>query len=160
MSPWKRLLLRLLAGTFLLTSFSSRAASTILTEPDFNALKAAIASSTEVRLAFDGTIQFPSQIPITKQVKVDGSGRSVTFSGGGRQFFCVTNGDLTLTGITLTGGFTPSLGPGSPGLGGAIFITNGTLRLNSCNLIGNRAQGGVANFTQDNPFCRNHNTFG
>ena len=143
MSPPKRLLLIPVAAVSVLFTQPSTAAATIVSTPDYTQLLAAINSSTNIQLAFDGTIQFPAPIHINKSVEIDASGRNIIFDGAGAsQFFRVTtNGALTLKSITLQNGSTTNTEIGSSGYGGAIVVTNAVLSLINCTLNNNWARG-------------------
>lgn len=118
------------------------AAPAILTTPDYNALVNAIQSNSEVRLAFDGVVQFPQPISLSKKVSLDASGHSVTFQGAGSQFFQLTAGaDLSISSIAIRGGITPNSDIGSIGFGGAIWMVNSSLTLLNCVLSSNVARG-------------------
>ena len=137
----KRLAAWILA-TFGLFAPIPQAVAATLSSPDFATLSAAIATDTTVRLSFDGVIQFPTPIHVNKSVVIDGSGHSIAFDGrNANQLFIVTNGNLTLSSVTLRNASTPNSEVGRSGYGGAIYVSNGTLVLSNCIATGNQARG-------------------
>lgn len=137
-SKWLAALLLVAISKFV----ASSAATVTVSSPNFQALTNAVATSTNIQLAFNGTISFPSAITIDRPISIDASNYSVIFQGAGDRFFYIANGgDLTLSSVTLSGGSSPNREPGSSAFGGAILLTNSSLTMNNCRLVANVAQG-------------------
>ncbi len=100
----------------------------------------------------------PTALFVTTPVTVQGSGQTIARDRSGsapaefRLFAVSPTGDLTLAGLTLTGGLARGGaggrgdvgggGGGAAGLGGAVY-NQGTLRVFGCALTGNTAVGGA-----------------
>src|SRR5581483_10357972 len=135
----------------------------VITSPNIVSLQAALDSGGDVQLNFTGTITTTNPLEVVFDTTLDGSGGSVTLSGGAsNRVFNVEPGvTLTLinviisggnavgaTGTTGTQGSNGALngnpggngGNGTDGLGGAIY-NQGTLIIKNCILTGNGATG-------------------
>lgn len=87
---------------------------TTVTNLDMAAIRTAIQSGGTVRLAFDGIVPLSEPFVIQRNVTIDGTGRRITFDGGGAvRHFVVTNGaSLTLQNLQLVHGrFIGANGP-------------------------------------------------
>ena len=110
------------------------------------------AAGDTVTFGCSGTITLTSTIALNQNVTIDGSGQSVTISGGGSvQVFSVSsNANVTLNLLTIANGnnpFIPNSFDGSGGAGGGIE-NNGTLTVSNSTLSGNhagQAGGGIYN---------------
>ncbi|MEY2977546.1 MAG: hypothetical protein ACO31I_02465 [Prochlorotrichaceae cyanobacterium] len=72
-----------------------------------------------------------------------GSGTTTINAGGIDRVFQVLGGsNLTISGVTVTGGVTPSLNPFTGDLGGGIYVQDGTLIANSIVVDANQATNG------------------
>ena len=84
-------------------------------------------------------------VVLTGSNTLNGGGSIVDGASDSTGYFLMGPGDLNFSNVTLqnftTVGATGS--GGGAGLGGAIFITNGSLTLSNVNLIGNIAKGGT-----------------
>jgi hypothetical protein len=108
-------------------------------------LIAALQGGGTVTFAISGTIVLTQTITITNDVILDGTGNSITISGGGAvQLFKLPAGlNLTLRNLTLANGldngdyyvFDNILAPG-PAFGGAVY-TLGNLDVESCTFANN-----------------------
>jgi len=98
-------------------------------------LRTALNGGGTVTFACDGTITLSSPITITNDTVLDGSGRSVTVSGGGtvRVFNVSTGVSFTVINVGIANGQSIS--------GGGFFNDGGNLRLVSCLLSNNTALG-------------------
>ncbi len=123
-------------------------------------LRAAIGAGGLVTLCCNGTITLTNVIEITHDVALDARGRDVVISGGNTvRLFNVSPGvRFSVTNLTLANGRIVGLkgtnglnqpppvgypsGPGSPGLGGAIFNDGGMVELAFTSLTNNYAVGG------------------
>src|SRR5688500_13489998 len=136
------------AAILRLTDFECTGAN-VVTEPNEQALRNAVAIGGHVKLCFNGTITVTQAITITKDVALDATARLVTISGNNatRIFNVETNVTLALTNLTLTGGMhrgSDRPNGGLPGYGGAIWNHGGTLVISHCALTNNVAFGGNA----------------
>jgi hypothetical protein len=126
---------------------------------DPNSLRGAIAATAAggtVNFApgLSGTITLTAaaggQIALTKSVTITGPGAGViTVSGNNasRIFFSNTAGlNLSISGLTLTGGNTTGSGNWPAGNGGAIRENGDNLTLTACTLTGNTAANNVAGY--------------
>src|SRR5688500_11391406 len=134
------------AAILRLTDFECTGAN-VVTEPNEQALRNAVAIGGHVKLCFNGTITVTQAITITKDVALDATARLVTISGNNatRIFNVETNVTLALTNLTLTGGMhrgSDRPNGGLPGYGGAIWNRGGTLVISHCVLSNNVAIGG------------------
>ncbi|MFT6179564.1 MAG: sugar lactone lactonase YvrE [Akkermansiaceae bacterium] len=96
-------------------------------------------------------VELQSELVVDKAVMVDGGSLAdgVPVSGGGitRLFRVTASGDLTLRGLTLSGGNGAS--SVQSGQGGAI-LNDGTLTVSGCTLTGNTATAGGAIYNKGN----------
>jgi hypothetical protein len=77
----------------------------ILSSPDYAELKNAVQAGGYVRLDFDGTVSFPAEISVSKDVEIDGSGRNITFDGRSmNRLFSVSAAHLKLRTLALANG--------------------------------------------------------
>jgi hypothetical protein len=98
----------------------------------------------------------PTAFVVTGDVTIDGSGQLIQRDASAanfRLFFVAPGAHLTLDDLQLSGGVAQGrngglgdsfggAGGGAAGLGGAIFVEQGTLTLTACTLNGNKAIGG------------------
>ncbi len=126
------------------------AATDVVTTCDEATLRSVIASALPgdtVTFGCSGTIGLTSGgggvITLAKNLTIDGSGRSVTVSGGGSvQVFSVSSGaTVTLNGLTITGGHVSAYGGGVMNRG-HLTVSNSTVTGNSTGAYG----GGISNF--------------
>ena len=112
-------------------------------------LRAAIAQGGTVDFACDGTITLTNTIQVTNAVAIDGTGRQVVISGGGRvRLFQVNTGvvfsarHLTFSDGRDQGGIATSPLGGGDGRGAGFLILGGSLNLVDCSLSNHVAEGG------------------
>ncbi len=134
------------------------------------ALRAAMAGPGPVTFACDGTITLTNTLTISSNIVLDGSGHTITISGGNsvRLFTVSSNVTFSVLNLTIANGlapdgqggailnaggvlnatncaFTGNLATnvsGGPAQGGAIFSANGQVALYHCTFTGNAASGG------------------
>src|SRR5438874_12207421 len=136
----------LVVADALLSSLPVFAAGQLFTCNESN-LDTALSSGGLVRFHCDGSIVFSSTKTITGNTFIDANGHNVIFDGNDtRRLFIVNSGaNLTLQGLTLTGGrdfgadgITPSAGQG-----GSLY-NSGTVVINRCVFSNNQVRGGSA----------------
>lgn len=125
------------------------------TEVDF---RAAVNSNQVIRIVCDGTITLTSPLVIASTKVIDGTGHSVTLSGGNttRLFEVIPGGDLTFSNLTITQGRVqgtngnaaqemPRIPPqnGQSVEGGAITVSNAYLKAFNCVFTSCSANGGT-----------------
>ncbi|HEY3855704.1 MAG TPA: immunoglobulin domain-containing protein [Verrucomicrobiae bacterium] len=106
-------------------------AQTIVSNLDGAGFTAVAQAGGTVTFATDGVIVLTNTITLHNDVVLDGTGHSVTISGGGavRLFVLPVGYHLTLRNLTLTQAFVG-------GCGGAIF-SQGFLNVENCNFVSN-----------------------
>ena len=131
----------------LVLSFTINAAT--VTTCDETGLRAAIAQGGTVNFACDGTITLTNTIEVTKSVAIDGTGRQVVISGGGKvRLFQVNTGvvfsarHLTFSDGRDQGTNATSPLPAGDGRGAGFLILGGALNLVDCSLSNHVAEGG------------------
>jgi predicted outer membrane repeat protein len=135
----------------------------VLSTLDPGALTAAVQAGGKVMFATNGTVLLTNTITILNDVVLDGTGHSITISGGGMvRLISIQNGfNMTLRNLTLanatvasSGGaiysegnldvenceFTNNSATDIPGDGGAIF-SSGTLTITNTTFLGNWTEG-------------------
>lgn len=132
-------------------------------------LEDALCNGSTITFAGNGTINITSVKIISSDTVLDGTGYNVTISGNGSTGIFAVNGGthLTLRNLTIANGYTASVGGGlvnggvaeldnctfsnnvtqglanGDGEGGAIYNGFfGTLTVNGCTFVNNRAEGG------------------
>ena len=137
----------------------------VVTNCDWPSLQTALVGGGSVTFACEGTIIFPNSIFITNNAfsidtTLDASGHDVVLDGNQAvRHFVVTNGaTLRLINLTLINGrFVGADGqtnqPGSPGRGGALYNSGGTLELVGCKFIDNSVMGGKGGPSICPPAC-------
>lgn len=147
-----RLLPILVLTLFLSSETSGRPpAETIIANYTETELRAALANGGTVRFSRDGVIHLAGPIQIARSVTVDASGHSIILEGSGtHRLFEITN-QLTARFRQITfrkgvhiGASGTAFAPAGPGFGGAFYLQAGTLDLQACKLVENRADGGPA----------------
>lgn len=123
-----------------LSSFQLLAGSTVTSTTDA-ALRAAVAGGGLVNFSCDGTIVVTNTITNVLNTILDGSGHSISLSGGNNvRVFCVaTNTTLTVTNLTIASGYCTSPG------GAGILNAGGTLNLIGTTFSANQVQMGCCN---------------
>ena len=115
----------------------SRATLTIIDNVAGANLQTALDAGGTVNFPTDTSITVTNTLLIKRDVVIDGSGRNITFSGGGtngvRIFYVTNDVSLTLIHVTLSNGKAP--------LGGAIYNDLGRVQLSDCTFSGNRGTG-------------------
>src|SRR5436190_804432 len=98
----------LLTSSSLLVSTGSIFAGRVVNSADEASLRAALAGGGTVTFSVDGTIALSSQLIITNDTTIDGSGHSVTISGSNsvRIFQVNSNVQFTLATLTVANGRT------------------------------------------------------
>jgi hypothetical protein len=114
------------------------------------ALRAAMAGGGTVTFNCEGTITLTGTIAIASSTVINGTGHSITLSGGNAvQLFSVSSGvNASFINLTLANGLAQGAAgtantDGLPGLGGAIFNNGGTVALTGCIVASNNAVGGA-----------------
>lgn len=79
----------------------------------------------------EGVITIGAPLTVTSNIAIDGSG--FTVEGAGNQIFNITEGSLTISDLTMNGGWTD-------GSGGAIAVRNAALALNNSVVSGSGAR--------------------
>ena len=125
-------------------------ADTLITQCNDANLRAAVAAGGVITFGCDGVIALTNTIILTADVEIDGTGRSISISGGGmHQLFAMTNRSFTLRNIALVNGQAKGLDarpdprfpvdpnspfpmeevylPADPGRGGAVTADGGAL---------------------------------
>jgi len=116
-------------------------------------LRAAMAGGGLVNFTASGVIALTNSISITSDTVIDGTGQTVTISGGGlnRLFYVNSGVTLDVTNVVLANGFVGGAagsggnfgGPGGVGEGGGIFNDGGTVELYGCSVTNCRTVGGA-----------------
>jgi hypothetical protein len=107
-------------------------------------LLAAMAASPTVTFDCNGVIGLTNTIAITNTTTIDGTGHTITLSGGNAVRLFTVNAGKTASfiNVTLANGY--SVGATSqPGMGGAINNNGGTVALMGCTVVSNAAVGGA-----------------
>jgi predicted outer membrane repeat protein len=145
-------------SSFYLTSESGTQviAATSISICDASHLQAAVASGGAITFSCSGTITLTSPLTISQDTTIDGTGQSVTISGGGTsQVLSISAGvNVTLKNLTISDGqlvpLGAPLGEARPresaelfGWGGAIY-NDGTLNIVNCTFSDNTAEYGGA----------------
>jgi len=152
---WRRMMSRLIDLRLALPFAASLVASTLAVQAaevgvcDEADLRAALSEGGTVTFLCSNTITLTNTITITNDVTVDGTGRTVSISGGGNvRIFTVNTGvNLTLKSLTLTAGKhageneTNGVAAGNGG-GGAIFNDGGHFTAMDCIFSAHAAIGG------------------
>lgn len=130
---------------------ATAAAGGVVQDCSAASLRASIAGGGLVTLACDGTITLTETIEITTDTVLEGFGRAVVLSGGGKvRLFRVVNGaTLQLRNLTLSQGrHEGGLGAAGPGAaeggGAAVLVERGRLVAEKCSFLDHLAQGGDA----------------
>jgi hypothetical protein len=116
-------------------------------------LQAAVAAGGTITFGCDGVITLTQTLNITKPTTLDGTGHTVTISGGNAVGLFSVNPGVTASFMNLTlangcaagsnGVAGPPVTDGQPGLGGAILNNGGTVALTGCTVVSNLAIGGT-----------------
>lgn len=136
------------AGVALFHPWAARAATTTLTTCTYGALASAISGSAAgdtIHFGCGGTITFTAPITIPHSLTLDGSGESVTLSGGGKVQVLIVNSTLSLTLIHLTiADGLAQANSARDGAGGGVEDANGSVTITNCVFEGNQAIGDIA----------------
>jgi hypothetical protein len=124
-----------------------------LSNPTEAAFRHAVLTEAKVTFSTDANITLTSPLAIPYGLVIDGTGHQVTISGGKAvQIFSIDSGvNLTLSNLTLTGGYSigaagsssgDAPGNGGPAFAGAVYNSAGVLTAVDCVLSNNEAIGG------------------
>ncbi len=112
-------------------------------------LQAAVAAGGTITFDCDGVITLTKTLAVTKPTTLDGTGHTVTISGGNAVRVFTVQGANTLSLFNLTIANGSDLGTnavpgtmGGNGQGGAVLLNGGTLIASNCLFLANVAQGG------------------
>ncbi|HWW02860.1 MAG TPA: immunoglobulin domain-containing protein [Candidatus Acidoferrum sp.] len=112
----------------------SARAQTVVTDCTEDELVAAVSAGGTVTFSGNCAITLSQPINVAGTVIIDASPYTVTLSGGGAVPLFTVEGNLTLKGMTLAGGFSSS--------GGALYINpSGDVFATNCTFSGNTAAG-------------------
>jgi hypothetical protein len=134
---------------------SSKADQTI--EPTADALRSAVLQGGRITFKSNGVITLTNNISIQHDTVIDAGNLSVTIDGQNLcQLFSIQGSDVTLVGLNLINAAANgvsavvaiidsecvALTNAQPGFGAAIYVSNATVRLDSCTLSNAVARGG------------------
>ena len=112
-------------------------------------LQAEVAAGGTITFGCDGVITLTKTLKITKPTTLDGTGHTVTLSGGSAVGVFTVNGanTLSLFNLTIANGFAVGTDAvpgttGGSGQGGGVLLNGGTLIASNCQFLANVAQGG------------------
>ncbi len=108
-----------------------------------------ITFAPDVRGSINLTASLPAISNQQKTLTIQGPGaRLLTVNGAGSRsgVFQVANSNVTISGLTISGGTAIPVGSNTVAYGGGIFNNNGILAVDACTISGNSAQsgGGIA----------------
>ncbi len=106
-------------------------------------LQAAVINGGRIVFTCSGTITLTRALGIGKNTTIDGTGQSVTISGGGNVQAILSNQVLTLNELTIANGSADT----SLTAGGGIFNLNASLTVTNSTFSGNSAYAGGGIFT-------------
>ena len=107
------------------------------------ALLGALAAGGPVTFTCDGTITLASQIVITNDTVLDGTGHAIALTGQNRAFYVHSNVTFTLINLSITNS-TPPPDPPFPEPGGGILNDGGIVNLQAVSFLGNFSANGGA----------------
>jgi hypothetical protein len=116
---------------------------------DEDTLRAEVAAGGLITFGCDGVITLTGSLTINSNTTLDGTGHTVTLSGGNAvRLFSVSSGaSASFINLTLANGYAVGAAgttntDGQPGMGGAILNNGGIVALTGCTVVSNNAAGG------------------